>query len=427
MNRNYIHDIKPSSRTQKRRDTLHRIHEERAHEFEEDSYYDDGAPVRRGRGIWYVAGLSIIVLVFALTFIFAEASIRVTPRQGTVEISGPIVAEKESRGGLTFEILTSEGDKSASVASGEKKYVEKAATGTVRLYNDNSTSPQKLLIDTRLESPKGLIYKTKKPVTIPGQKIENGKKVPGTVDVEIYADKPGEEYNAKELDLKIFGFKGSPKYGNFYAKSTTAISGGFKGDSAGISEEDLKAKTDALEKDLAADLVAKARAQLPEDFIMYDKGAFFDYDTPVIGEPGADGSVSVTIHGKITALMFKEVDLTKALVSKVVAMDDQDKVKIPNIKELNIDIDEGTDPVSVESLQDIKLMISDKIQVVWNIDEEEVKSSLVGTKKRDFESKMAQFKNIDTAELSLKPFWRTTIPEKEGAIKIVNTFNESGQ
>ena len=122
MNRNYIHDIKPSSRTQKKRDALHRVHERHVHELEES--YDPRYVERSGgssRGVWYVAALAILILVFALTFVFAGATVFVTPRTGTVELSGPILAEKESRTGLSFEMLVLDGEQSVSVPAGEKE------------------------------------------------------------------------------------------------------------------------------------------------------------------------------------------------------------------------------------------------------------------------------------------------------------------
>lgn len=423
MNKNYIHDIKPSSRMQKRRGTIEREHLARAQEFEEEAIYRDYDRGRGGRGIWYIAAATIIIFVFALTFIFAKATVTVTPREGTVELSGPIVAQKESATGLNYEMISSESDASVEVtASSEKKYVEKKATGSVKIYNNNSTAVQKLLIDTRLETSNGLIYKTKKAVTVPGQKMEGGKLVPGSVDVEIYADQPGEEYNASSADFKIFGFKGSPKYNNFYAKTTTAITGGFKGDSIGLSDDQLNAQKDALKKKLTDDLLAKAAASLPEGFVMYDKTAIFDFDEPK-ADVSDSGSGAISMHGKVTAVIFREKDLTRALVVKVVAATDLDRVHIPNIKDLNITLNTAgiTD---IESASDVELMVDDKIDVVWDVDEDAIKETLVGSKKRDFDQKMADFKNIDSAELKLKPVWRTTLPDKPNAIKIVNALGK---
>lgn len=74
-------------------------------------------------------------------------------------------------------------------------------------------------------------------------------------------------------------------------------------------------------------------------------------------------------------------------------------------------------------MEDIKITIDDSMNVVWLVDDTVLQDALAGIKKRDFETKMLQFKNIDKAELSLKPFWKMTLPQKTSAIKIVNDLN----
>lgn len=423
MTKNYIHDIKPSTRAQKRRDLIEHEQELRARklrrtsrnaDFDTDDY--DTPRSGGGRGIWYVAALAIVILVFALTFVFAGATVYVTPREGSVELSGPILAEKESRDGLSYETISLSSQVSAAAGASEKKYVERKAVGTVRLYNNNGMAPQKLLIDTRLESPDGYIYKTKTAVTIPGQKVEGGKTVAGSVDVAIYADEAGEVYNLKDKDveLKIVGFRGGPKYEKVYGKTTTAVEGGFKGDTYDLGEDELATMTGELQEKLRTDLIAKARAELPDDFIMYDDAVTVRFQDAEI--TGGEGNKSeVRVAGTIDAYIFKEEDLTRALVDKVVAKTDENGVSIPNIRELAIKLEaaEGSE---------VRISIDDRVQVVWNVNDEAVKEALVGARRRDFESKMLEFKNIERAELAQKPFWRTTLPDEPGAIKIVNTF-----
>lgn len=427
LNRNYIHDIKPSSRTQKRRQAFHRAHEKRVRDLEENfapeppRYLEESG---NGRGIWYVAAFAVIVLFFALTFVFSGATVFVTPRTGTVELSGPILAEKQSRNGLSFEMLVLEGEKSVSVTAGDKSYVEKKAVGKVRLFNNNP-AVQKLLIDTRLESPDGYIYKTKVATSIPAQKTEGGKKTPGFVDVDIYADEAGEIYNiSKDVDLKVVGFRGSPKYETVYAKTLTPVSGGFKGESYEVGEEELASKTESLRSELTSELIDKAKAELPKDFVMYENLVVPQFEDAVISEGQETGQANITLKGKLNAVIFKEAELTNALVEKVITNTEENKVSIVNLKELNLMLEEGFSVSDPQSINDFKVIIEDKIQVVWDVNDEEVKEALIGIRKKDFQNKMLDFKNIDKAELSVKPFWKSSLPEKVNSIKVINTLNE---
>ena len=68
-------------------------------------------------------------------------------------------------------------------------------------------------------------------VTIPGTKVENGKTVPGSKEVDVVADKAGAEYNIGLTDFTIPGFKGSPKFETVFARSKTEMTGGYVGNS----------------------------------------------------------------------------------------------------------------------------------------------------------------------------------------------------
>ncbi len=429
LNRNYIHDIKPTSRTQKRRDAFHRAHEKRLRQIEEQFGYDE-RPTRAysnsggGKGMWYVAVLAVLVLVFALTYIFAGATVYVTPRTGTVEVSGPILAQKESKDGLTFEMLVLKDEKSIKIPAGEKEYVEKKAVGTVRIFNNNQTA-QKLLIDTRLETENGYIYKTKVATTVPALSESGGKKNPGYVDVEVYADEPGDVYNVEQADFKIVGFRGSPKYETIYAKSLTPIKGGFKGETYDISDEDFDKNKNDLRNELTASLLEKAKAELPEDFVMYKDVSMIKFDDPVVSSSEEDSSmVEFKQVGEITAIVFNQEELTKTLVQKVVSDTEENSVEIENLKDLNIRLDQGSFISDPKTMDDIKLVIEDKIKVVWNINENEIKDVLMGIKKRDFQNTMLRFKNIENANLKLKPLWKNKLPEKPNSIKVVDLLRQ---
>ena len=146
------------------------------------------------------------------------------------------------------------------------------------------------------------------------------------------------------------------------------------------------------------------------------------FSEPTIGTADDSGKVEVKQIGTLNAVIFKETDLTKSLVGKVIADTADNSVTIPNIRELNIELDKASTIGNPETMESVKIMIDDKIRVVWDVNEVEIKESLTGIKKRDFQTKMLQFKNIESAELSLKPFWKSTLPSKPNAIKIVNNF-----
>jgi hypothetical protein len=427
MHRNSIHDIKPSLKLKKSKgyESRRLEHEEdevaprRVREDYDNSDYGYEEKKRGGKGIWYVAIACILFLIFALSVLFAGATVEVTPRVGNIELDELLTAKKDpiDSKDLSFEMVALEGEDSVSISSTEKKYVEKKATGKVRLFNDYSEKPQSLLIDTRLVATDGKIYKTVKALTIPG-KVGN---TPGSIDVDIYADVAGEEYNKKDADLKVFGFKNSPKENAFYARTLTPIDGGAKGEMYVVSPEDEVTQKEALKESLKAKLLAEARAELPEGFVIYNNAVILDLDQ-VQSDSTGENEVKLTQKGSLHAFVFKKENITRNLVKDLVADYDNNKVYIPTLETLSVELMSSTE-ITPSKVDTISLSIKDSAKVIWEIDEEKLKESLLGIKKRKFESALAAFKNIDRAELSVKPFWKNSLPSKASQIKVINTVS----
>ena len=433
MPRNSIHDIKPSVKLRRSKGYESRRLERDEDDFE-DEEYEEVLPKRRrkdtyenfyesekrsggGKAIWYVAVLCILGLVFSLSFFFSNAKVVVTPRSGNIEINKLVVANKNplDNKSLSFDVVTLSGEETVSVSNTEKKYIERKATGKVTIYNNNGPEVQKLLIDTRLEAPDGKIYKTVKPVVVPGKQ---GTK-PGSIEVDIYADVAGEEYNKPQTDFKIFGFKGNPKYQTIYAKSVGEITGGFKGETFALSKEEEVKQNEELETKLKSSLLTKARAELPEGFVIYDDAVILEKGSPEVID--SEGSSSLKMKGKLHAFIFKEENLTRELVKEAVSDFDNNKVYIEDLENISVSLMSSSEinPTSVET---ISLSVKGETEIIWEIDEESIKDSLVGIKERTFQSVIGDFKSIEKAELIIKPIWKTNIPDDKEKINVVNTI-----
>jgi len=434
MNRNPIHDIKPSVKLRRKqisRDT--EVDEElefvsKKIKDRKKVYNDPYAAYEKksegGKGIWYVAVLCIILLVLALSFIFSGATVTVTPRVGNLDVNKLITAKQKplDNKSLSFEMVTLEGEESVLVFGDniEKKQVEERATGTVRIFNKNP-STQNLLIDTRLESPAGKIYKTMKAVTVPAQKIEGGVTAPGFIDVDIYADEPGGDYNIPESDFKIVGFKGGAKYETVYARSISEISGGFIGESYLLPESEEGDQADVLVLKLKNSLLEKVKAELPPGFIIFDKAVIFETEKIEVLPPTANKEILIKQKGTLFAFVFKKENLTRNLVNDVIVDFDESIVYISDLEKMSLEV-MSISEINPRTVDTINISVKDTINIVWGVDNDQIKDSLLGVNKRKFENILSSFKNIDRAELSLKPFWRNTIPEKKDQIKIINTL-----
>ena len=83
------------------------------------------------------------------------------------------------------------------VTSENEVTIKTEASGKIVVYNNYSTAGQKLIKDTRFETPNGLIFRIKDAVTVPGKKTVGGETVPGSLEVTVYADKEGDSLCAR--------------------------------------------------------------------------------------------------------------------------------------------------------------------------------------------------------------------------------------
>ncbi len=381
---------------------------------------DGGGRSKSNHGLWAVAFIAIVFLFFALTFLFAKAKIVVNPKVEDLALGENLLATKN--GGaeeLSFDLVAIPGEETRTVAGGEKKEVNQKATGSVIIYNTYSNAVQNLDIDTRLEGSNGKIYKTQTKVVVPGTK---GDGTPGSVEVKITASEAGAEYNSPPMDFKIFGFKGTPKYAKFYARSKGAITGGQKGLMSTISDAD-KAKLVAEAKTaLEEKLFKKANDQIPSGFILFKDAVFLDIDEETVAPAGVDGQVPVVIKGTLYGFLLEEEGLTDKIVKALVSNYDGSKVHVKNIRDLVFSLANRDSIASYKDVQTINFKLSGNTKVVWDVDTEKLAADVLGKKKKDFRQILLGYPNIDTADLVIRPVWKMSFPQKRNDIEVtVNT------
>lgn len=377
----------------------------------------------RGRryGLWVVAGISVLFFLFALSFFFASAKVVVTPKFTEVTFNETISATKDSNlsEGASFDLVIISGEEKKNISATETKETSVPARGTVILYNAFSKAPQPLLIDTRLEGSNGKLYKTVKAVTIPGQKADG---TPGSVEVDIYADAPGPDSNSTPIDFKIFGFKGSPKYAKFYARSKTALTGGFTGTLPVVSPTDKARVNEELRTALEASLLRKATDQIPDGFVLFKDAVFLKTDTEVAEESMSDAGAVLTLKGTLYGFLFNDQKLTQKITKGKIPEYEGALVFIPNINNLTFSLTNRD--ISFADVTTINFKLEGKGTVVWKFDADKLREDLLGKSKDYFNQIFAKYPYVDSAELKLNPFWSGSFPKKPEDINITVNYPE---
>jgi hypothetical protein len=366
-------------------------------------------------GMWTLAFFAVLFLLFSFSFVFSSVKITINPKIEDTFINKDITAFKNSDSdALVFDLMSLSEEVTVSLEGKEEVEVLIPAKGNVVIYNTLNSS-QPLLIDTRLEGSNGKIYKTVERVVVPSA-TKDGK--PGSVKVGIYATESGEEYNSGPLDFKIFGFKGTPKYEKIYARSSDPVSGGMKGRVLQVSEEEKIATINKLKTDLEQKLFKKATDNIPLGFILFKDSVFLDIGKEDFKLNG--NKMSVSIKGSLYGFVFSENKIIDFIL-KNENMSSKDFF-ISNIRDLSFSfvsvIDWANLANDVNSLSKIDFNISGDAKIVSKINEKEFKNDLLGMKKKDFNSVLSNYPGVNSANVSFKPVWKKTFPDKIQDIKL---------
>lgn len=327
----------------------------------------------------------------------------------TVELGIPAkIIEKEVSISDTFE------------ASGKKNSssdVSKKAKGKITIYNEYNSDSQQLVATTRFLSKEGKLFRLVKGITVPGMIGSN----PGSVEADVIADQPGEDFNIEPTDFKIPGFEQSPKYEKFYAKSTLAMSGGGAGGSnsggiAIISQGDLDNAKKTEETKLKDQLEDAVKSEIGTGYVLLP-----DASEKIITESVASSrlneaasSFNFKSSGKIKAIVFSEKDLRKLAgdiyneANKEKSVSDYSLIKII-YGASSVDLNSGT----------LSLKANIEVTVDANINWEDFKKKLLGKDESQIKEIMKEYPQIEKINIDFWPeFMSQKIPQYEKRVEL---------
>ncbi|MBP7831806.1 MAG: hypothetical protein KA028_02190 [Candidatus Pacebacteria bacterium] len=421
MAKNFLNDIRPA-----RREDTSRVDDEPLEvssrpvqlppRFKERSFQHP--PAKRSRKmLWIVVVLVILGGGIAVLSHFASAKVTIEQKAEDVTLDNSVfnatlVGDEKT---LSFKLVKLSGSAEKVVTGGTPTTVTTKATGKVVLYNNFSSAPQKLAIDTRLETPDGKIYKTDVATTVPGLKTEAGKQVPGSVEVGVHADQAGPTYNIGLTDFTILGFKGSAKYTKFYGRSRTVMSGGASGMGIALSEADSKVAREAALSILREKLIAEAKASLPDSSILLP-GAYVIKEDADSGQTVADKNVMI-VKGSLYGILFDENELASRIADVAVSQYDGALITIPELDSFTVDI--KNKETITDTTSTVSFLISGKGHAIWQVPVDQIVAKLMGSKKRDISANLSSFSSVGKASVAVMPFWSMSLPDKTESIHVV--------
>ena len=369
--------------------------------------------------LWLVAFVSLIFLFFALSILFFKANLFVNPKVKDMILNQDFSANKSGADDhLSFDLVAVSGTENKNVVGTVLKDVSEKAEGVVLVYNAFSILPQTLALETKLEGSNGKIYKTLKKITVPGIKKDGA---PGSAEVNISASVAGEEYNSAPLDFKIVIFKGTPKYAKFYARSKGEIVGGYKGKFHQVSLIDKTIILNSLKATLKEKLLKKATDQIPPGFILFKDAVFLNLNDEGVEFSSKENSIPIQIKGTLYGFLFEEKKLINEIAKNSIDQYDGSEIYMQNIRSLIFSLSDDNSS-SFEEVKNLNFHLSGPLKIVWRINENKFIADLLDKTKDDFKTILAEYPSIDSADLVIKPFWKSSFPSQSKDIEITVNY-----
>ncbi|OHA27279.1 MAG: hypothetical protein A3C06_00455 [Candidatus Taylorbacteria bacterium RIFCSPHIGHO2_02_FULL_46_13] len=371
---------------------------------------------------WVIIVGSLLLLgavLVAASMTFSSATVVIKPKQATAVVDVSIPLGITSASGVSGVVVTATSSASQVIAATKEQDVQRKASGQIVIYNNYSSESQRLIKNTRFQSPDGRIYRIDTSVVVPGQTIENGKKVAGNLTVTAYADSAGTEYNLSLASLKgdftIPGFKGTPRYQSFYARLKTDITGGFSGRARVADEQTVISATNDLKTKLNEDLWKTLQSSLPSGFTLSKNLYQAEYQVSSTNDTSGQGiTLSVTAVGR--AVIFDTKLLSSAVAEQSLPSYENEDIRIQNLSDL--DITPHTQDTNFWESDSLVLGVKGNAHFVWQFDEQKIITALVGIPKNQTDSIMRTHPAIAQAEVTIKPSWLTKYPSREKKIHI---------
>lgn len=364
-----------------------------------------------------IAIFAIIIILAICGILLREllrvhATVTVFQKQKDVSISGTFIAKKSAGDGeLAFDTISATKEESQTVPATGQKQVETPASGTIVIYNNYSSAPQRLIKNTRFESKDGHIFRVNQSIVVPG-KDKSG--TPGSIEATVYADAAGADYNIGLSDFTIPGFKSDPRYSGFYGRSKTPMTGGFVGSIKTASQADLDKATKDLEATLTDELTKNIHSQVPQGSALFNSAVHVDF---TVLSPADSNELKV--GGTAYGLIFNEKKLSSSIASATVSDYDGSEVlgsNLGNITFTNIPADARPWETGTASFS-----LAGTTTLTWIFDSEKLKNDLAGqSKQKDrITTILKAYPSISRVDILVLPIWRSTLPDDTKQISVV--------
>jgi len=367
---------------------------------------------------YFLKILFLCVFVFILIglvgfFLFSEVKIEIWPKKENLIFREIITVDLKTEN-IDFDnniikgqLLDNEQSLTQKFSASGKTIKEEKAKGIITVYNAYSTS-SRILIPSRFVSSGGKLFWSTEKITLPGARYEKGKLVPGEKNVEVEAAESGEEYNIEPTTFALPALAGTALYTKIYAESFSAMSGGFKGEVAQITQSDLNQAQTVLTEKLKQGSLEFLKTKILDNFILLEQAVIHEIsDVNSSQEFGSIGE-SFDLEAKIKSktIVFEKSDIESLVKNHLnLELDGNQKIQEESLEISyffkKIDLDSGKLVLDLEA----------KAKAYQILDLNELKKALLGKPIDEAKLFLDNLSELERVELKSWFFLKRRISE----------------
>lgn len=382
--------------------THHEDVREEEEEFEEEQPVHHRPKKTKSKGskkliYAFIAGIAL-VLIFMVSR--TNAQITIVPKKAMQAVNVVIPLDGTTK--LATKTQLSKTVSKTLPATSEQQ-VEKQASGKIKIINQHKETPQELVKNTRFQTSNGLIYRIRDSIVVPGYTTNGGTIVPGTLEVEVFADSAGEEYNTSNAKFTIPGFSGKEQFDKITAESVGDISGGYIGIRKVVSDQAKEQAQKDLEQELKNQF-EQTKNESTEYVIVPDLNTLSYGDV----QDKADGdNVILTLTARVDAYSFVKKDISSFIgQNSITGASTSDMFSLDTSK-LNF------------SIGDESITISGTTNITYETDIEKLKKDFANKKRSEAMTIIDSYNSLEKAQADLAPFWKSKFPSDPSKIEVI--------
>ncbi|MEY2665074.1 MAG: hypothetical protein RLZZ480_179 [Candidatus Parcubacteria bacterium] len=391
---------------------------------------EDGT--KKGNKRVLVSAILFVIIVggaLGLSALLGKTELTVYPLHREPNINSEFTAYPDKRdNALSYEIMTIESTAESQVKASGQIDVKEKATGMIEIIK-TTPGAERIIANTRFRSPDGKVFRIKDAVVVPGAVTDgSGASVPGTIQAAVTADDVGDGYNlAAGTKFDVPGFQEGgldDLYKAIHAENRAAFTGGFNGPQFKIDEAELSTARQALQIKLRDELLKKVEEQKPSGFVAFPGAVAITYNQLPAVQYGSD-LVTIKEQAILQIPLFKADDFGTFLAKEAVATYSGGTVRVDKPEALTFSYVGATTSASVIANEpSLRFKLTGKPMLIWGFDAKKLTKDLAGLPKTSLDNAVSAHTGIESARVSITPFWKRSFPKNPDEIVVVEEIKE---